>query len=75
MATTNAGSDKVNQGTVPSTDVDVHGNVDDDPEKLEPTALPGPPKRRQPFTAVWIVIACGFALLSDGFFSCETNLW
>jgi len=36
---------------------------DGDPEKsgeLEP------PVRRQPFGAVWIVIACGFALMSDG---------
>jgi MFS family permease len=27
---------------------------------------PPKPKRRQPFSAIWIVIACGFALMSDG---------
>jgi hypothetical protein len=75
MATTNAGIDRVNQETIPGADVDFHQNLDDDAENLEPTTSPGPPKRRQPFTAVWVVIACGFALMSDGFFSCETNLW
>lgn len=75
MATTNPGIDEVNQGTVPSADVDVHRNLDDDPEKPESTTSLGRPKRRQPFTAVWVVIACGFALMSDGFFSRETSLW
>ena len=50
-------------------DVDLHREFHSDPEKLEQTATQttDPPKRRQPFSAVWTVIACGFALMSDGY--------
>jgi hypothetical protein len=43
---------------------DLHGQLHSDPEKL--SVPESPAKRRQPFSAVWTVIACGFALMSDG---------
>ena len=70
MATTEI--DETNEGTsesVPGTDVvEVHRIMRGDPEKLESTTSPDL-KRRQPFSAVWVVIACGFALMSDGLFT------
>ena len=48
---------------VPRDEVDVHRHLHEDPEKLPAKDAP---KRRQPFGAVWTVIACGFALMSDG---------
>ena len=48
------------------TDVETHRVLHSDPEKLEHTTTPEQPKRRQPYSAVWTVIACGFALMSDG---------
>jgi len=45
-------------------EINLHRQSHSDPEKL-----PAPDsslKRRQPFSAVWTVIACGFALMSDG---------
>lgn len=63
-------TDKVNDGVevVPAQE-DVHRKLHgtEDEEKLAATPSPETsPPRRQPFSAVWIVIACGFALMSDG---------
>ena len=64
-------SDKVNDGPVEvgaaqeEVRQSLHGT--EDTEKLETKAFPEtPPARRQPFSAVWVIIACGFALMSDG---------
>jgi len=66
-------TDKLNDGEVDVTPAQedlhrsLHGNEDIDAEKLAATPSPeAPPARRQPFSAVWVVIACGFALMSDG---------
>jgi len=66
-------TDKLHEGEldVTPTQGDVHrslhGTEDIDAEKLAATPSPEtPPVRRQPFSAVWVVIACGFALMSDG---------
>jgi MFS family permease len=45
----------------PMDDVKVDSNVD-----LEQLPADDTESRRQPFSAVWVVIACGFALMSDG---------
>ena len=50
----------------PKDEVDIHRQFHEDPEKLP--VQEAPVKRRQPFGAVWTVIACGFALMSDGCF-------
>jgi len=67
MATTTEGSDT---GRIVSTPInaEMHRALHSDPEKLEKAPSPeiSPAKRRQPFSAVWTVIACGFALMSDG---------
>jgi hypothetical protein len=50
-------------------DADTHRALHDenqDPEKAAANPAPEQKKRRQPFGAVWTVIACGFALMSDG---------
>ena len=73
MATTETGT--MNDGAidvVPQIDVDVRRAMHEDPEKLESkeklesTTSTDKPNGRQPFAAVWVVIACGFALMSDG---------
>jgi hypothetical protein len=58
-------SDSMGDGTIaesPGGKLDV--NVD--MEKVAGTGIEEPPNVKQPFGAVWIVIACGFALMSDG---------
>ena len=68
-------AERVNEGaidTVPQTDAGIHRSIHGDPEKLEATdkfnsaTSNNRPKQRQPFKAVWVVVACGFALMSDG---------
>ena len=59
------GTEELNDGainTVAQADTVVHRRVHVDPEKLDTDK----PNRRQPFRAVWVVVACGFALMSDG---------
>jgi len=52
-------------------EAEMHRTLHSDPENgtvvtPSPSEEQPTPKRRQPFKAVWIVIACGFALMSDG---------
>ena len=56
--------DRTGAEEVPRNEVDMHRTLHGDPEKLDATETATP--RRQPFGAVWTVIACGFALMSDG---------
>jgi hypothetical protein len=67
-----------NSGDISPQELDVHRQMhsdgDDkflDQEKVissAPTNDTQPRARRQPFGAIWVVIACGFALMSDGLF-------
>lgn len=67
-----------NSGDISPHELDVHRQMHSDghdkfidQEKVissTPTEDTQPPPRRQPFGAIWIVIACGFALMSDGLF-------
>jgi len=65
-------TEKVNDGgvEVAPAQEDVHRTLHGDPDEEKLAAAPSPPDappaRRQPFSAVWVVIACGFALMSDG---------
>ena len=68
------GTDRVNEGAVdaiPQTDAVMDLSLHGDPERLETTeqldstTSTDKSKRRQPFRAVWVVVACGFALMSD----------
>jgi hypothetical protein len=47
-------------------DIEIHPGLHSDLERSKSITSPVHPKRQQPFSAVWIVIACGFALMSDG---------
>lgn len=64
MAESEAKDAEINE--MSQNDFETHRTLHTDPEKLD-TTTPEQPKRRQPFSAVWTVIACGFALMSDGF--------
>jgi hypothetical protein len=55
---------KIEDTTTTKDEIDLHREIHQDPEKLPVQETP--PKRRQPFGAVWTVFACGFALMSDG---------
>src|SRR5277367_2218967 len=65
-------TEKLNDGDVDVTPAQqdfhqsFHGTEDIDVEKLGASSPETAPGRRQPFSAVWVVIACGFALMSDG---------
>lgn len=61
------GSDTARIDSTPI-NAEMHRALHGDPENLEKAPMPeqSRPKRRQPFSAVWTVIACGFALMSDG---------
>lgn len=60
--------DKVNQDMTDGApgDPETHRNLHGDLERLKSIELPKRLKQQQPFGAIWIVIACGFALMSDG---------
>jgi hypothetical protein len=61
-------ADKVNQEVIDGIpgDVETHRNIYGDLERPNSIILPENPKRRQSYSAIWVVIACGFALMSDG---------